>query len=82
MNLEANKEARDYVASLVERARKAQEAIEDYTQEQVDKLVATVVWNIVKDGPAQEISKLAVEESKMGLIAQAHAQPAIALFGN
>lgn len=66
MNLEANKEARDYVASLVERARKAQEAIEDYTQEQVDKLVATVVWNIVKDGPAQEISKLAVEESKMG----------------
>lgn len=59
-------EARDYVSSLVERARKAQEAIEDYTQEQVDRLVTTVVWNIVKDGPAQEISKLAVEESKMG----------------
>ncbi len=66
MSLEVDKKTREYIASLVERARKAQEAIEDYTQEQVDKLVATVVWNIVKDGPAQEISKLAVEESKMG----------------
>ncbi|QEK12925.1 aldehyde dehydrogenase family protein [Crassaminicella thermophila] len=58
--------AKEYVTELVKRARKAQESIEDYTQEQVDKLVAAVVWNIVKDGPAQEISKLAVEESKMG----------------
>ncbi|WP_432408334.1 aldehyde dehydrogenase family protein [Wukongibacter sp. M2B1] len=66
MCLEVNKEAKAYVASLVERARRAQETIEDYTQEQVDRLVATVVWNIVKDGPAQEISKLAVEESRMG----------------
>lgn len=66
MNLEVNKESREYVASLVERARKAQEVIEDYTQEQVDKLVAAVVWDIVKDGPAQEISKIAVEESQMG----------------
>lgn len=66
MSLEVNAEAREYVLSLVERARKAQEAIEDYTQEQVDRLLTTVVWNIVKDGPAQEISKLAVDESKMG----------------
>lgn len=66
MGAEVNKETKEYVTSLVERARKAQEVIEDYTQEQVDKLVATVVWNIVKDGPAQEISKLAVEESRMG----------------
>ncbi|WP_432407850.1 aldehyde dehydrogenase family protein [Wukongibacter sp. M2B1] len=66
MDLEVNKEAKAYVESLIERARKAQETIEDYTQEQVDRLVATVVWNIVKDGPAQEISKLAVEESRMG----------------
>lgn len=66
MNFEIDKEAREYVESLIKRARKAQESIEDYTQEQVDKLVTAVVWNIVKDGPAQEISKLAVEESRMG----------------
>lgn len=56
----------EFVASLVKRARKAQESIEDYSQEQVDRLVTAIVWNIVKDGPAQEISKLAVEESRMG----------------
>lgn len=59
-------ESKEFIKGLVDRARKAQEAIEHYTQEQVDTLVEAVVWNIVKDGPAQEISKLAVEESKMG----------------
>lgn len=59
-------QAQEYVAGLVERARKAQETIENYSQEQVDQLVEAVVWNIVKDGPAQEISKMAVEESRMG----------------
>ncbi|MEN1761013.1 aldehyde dehydrogenase family protein [Anoxynatronum sibiricum] len=61
-----NQEAVEYVAGLIERARKAQEAIEYYSQEQVDELVEALVWNIVKDGPAQEISKMAVEESRMG----------------
>lgn len=59
-------QSKEYIEGLVKRARKAQESIEDYTQEQVDELVTAVVWNIVKDGPAQEISELAVEESKMG----------------
>ena len=66
MNDAANQDAVTFVSELVERARKAQEAIEYYTQEQVDELVEAVVWNIVKDGPAQEISKMAVEESGMG----------------
>lgn len=61
-----NNNAVEFVSNLVDRARKAQEAIEDYTQEQVDRLVTAIVWNIVKDGPAQEISKLAEEESRMG----------------
>lgn len=59
-------QSREYIQGLVKRARKAQEAIEHYTQEQVDELVAAVVWNIVRDGPAQKISELAVEESGMG----------------
>ncbi len=66
MTNETNLNAEEFVKGLVDRARKAQEAIEDYTQEQVDRLVEAVVWNIVKDGPAQEISMLAVEESRMG----------------
>ncbi len=66
MSNEMNLNAAEYVAGLVKRARAAQEAIEYYNQEQVDKLVRAVVWNVVKDGPAQEISKLAVEESRMG----------------
>ena len=61
-----NQEAVNSVTELVNRARKAQESIEHYTQEQVDELVDAVVWNIVKDGPAQEISKMAYEESRMG----------------
>jgi sulfoacetaldehyde dehydrogenase len=66
MNDQIQISAEEYVAGLIERARKAQEAIEYYTQEQVDELVEAVVWNIVKDGPAQEISRMAVEESGMG----------------
>lgn len=66
MSAEVNVNAAEYVAGLIKRARAAQEVAENYTQEQVDKLVAAVVWNIVKDGPAQEISRLAVEESRMG----------------
>lgn len=66
MSTEQNLNAAEFVAGLIKRARAAQEAIEYYDQEQVDKLVRAVVWNIVKDGPAQEISKLAVEESRMG----------------
>ncbi len=66
MTQEKSTSSKEYIESLVERARKAQEMIDNYTQEQVDKLVTAVVWDIVKDGPAQEISKLAVEESRMG----------------
>ncbi len=64
MSTEIN--VQEYVAGLIKRARVAQAVAESFTQEQVDKLITAIVWNIVKDGPAQEISRLAVEESKMG----------------
>jgi len=57
---------KSYVASLIERARVAQRAIENYTQEQVDELVTALVWDVVKDGPAQKIAQLAIDESQMG----------------
>ncbi|WHH61008.1 aldehyde dehydrogenase family protein [Petroclostridium sp. X23] len=64
MNSEMN--AQEYVAGLMQRARKAQEIAESYTQEKVDKLVKALAWTAVQEGNAQEISKMAVEESRLG----------------
>lgn len=64
MSAEAN--VKEYIAGLVKRAREAQKVAESFTQERVDELVTAIVWDIVRDGPAQEISKLAVDESSMG----------------
>lgn len=61
-----NQPASEYVAGLIDRARKAQEAIDKYTQEQIDRLVEAVVWNIVKKEHAEDIIKLAFEETRMG----------------
>lgn len=61
-----NTNAAEFVARLMARARNAQEAIENYTQEEVNRLVKAVVWNVVKPDTAHEIARLAVEESGMG----------------
>jgi sulfoacetaldehyde dehydrogenase len=58
--------AQEYIKGLIKRAREAQKIADSYSQERVDNLVKAIAWNIVKDGPAQEIAKLAVEESGMG----------------
>lgn len=57
---------KNFIAGLITRARKAQSVAEDYSQEKVDELVTAIVWDIVKDGPAQKIAQLAVDESQMG----------------
>ena len=57
---------KEYIASLVARARIAQAVAENYTQEKVDELVGAVVWDIIKDGPAQKIAQMAVDETKLG----------------
>ncbi len=57
----------DYVAHLVKRARVAQKAVENYTQEQVDKLVLAISFGMgVKKGVAEELATLALEETKLG----------------
>lgn len=58
--------ASEYVASLIERARKAQEIAEGFDQERVDHLTTAIVWNIVKHENADKIAKLAVEETQYG----------------
>ncbi|HMM72993.1 MAG TPA: aldehyde dehydrogenase family protein, partial [Rhodocyclaceae bacterium] len=52
------------VTSIVERARVAQQAIDHYTQEQVDALVLAVGWSVVKDREA--LARLAVDEGGFG----------------
>ena len=59
-------EAKDVIAGLVQRSRAAQAVAESFSQEYIDKLITAITWDIVKDGPAQKISQMAVEESGMG----------------
>ncbi|MDL2259493.1 aldehyde dehydrogenase family protein [Deltaproteobacteria bacterium OttesenSCG-928-K17] len=57
----------DYVAGLVERARKAQKSVENYTQQQVDALVRAVAYELgVKEGVAEELATMALEETGLG----------------
>jgi len=53
------------IDSLISRARKAQEAIENYSQEEVDLMVSAVGWETYKQADA--IARLAVEETGMGV---------------
>lgn len=62
----ATSEEKKYVSELIERARKAQQIAEKFDQERVDHLITAIVWNIVKPGTIEEISKFAVEETGLG----------------
>ena len=54
-----------YIQELIERSRKAQQVLATYTQEQVDaivKMFAQVIFD-----HAEELAKLAIEETRMGV---------------
>ena len=59
--------AHDYVASLVEKGRKAQAIANNFTQEDVDLLTAAVAYNLTKGGKALKYGEMLVEESGMGI---------------
>lgn len=59
--------AHDYVASLVEKARKAQAIAEGFTQEQVDELTGAVAYALTKPEVALKFGEMLVEESGMGV---------------
>lgn len=59
-------DAKELVAKLIERARKAQEIADTYSQERVDELVKAIAWALVKEENAVKVAQLAVEESKLG----------------
>jgi len=54
------------VAALVERSRVAQQAIEHYSQEQVDELIRAMVWSVARPGVAEQIAQFTVEETQLG----------------
>lgn len=54
------------VTQTVARARAAQMAIADYTQEQVDDLCTAVAWAVARPDRAEALAKLAVDEGGFG----------------
>ncbi len=54
------------VGDLIRRARQAQEAIERYTQPEVDALTTAVAWSVVRQDRAEALAKLAVDEGGFG----------------
>jgi acyl-CoA reductase-like NAD-dependent aldehyde dehydrogenase len=54
------------VSQIVARARAAQAAIADYTQDQVDELCTAVAWSVARPERAEALAKLAVEEGGFG----------------
>ncbi len=54
------------IAALVERSRKAQAQIENYTQAQVDALIRAMVWAVAKPGVAEKIAQFTVDETQLG----------------
>ena len=54
------------IAALVERSRKAQEQISNYTQAQVDDLIRAMVWAVAEEKVAEKIATHTVEETQLG----------------
>ena len=54
------------VQTLIDRARVAQAAIEDYSQRQVDDLIRAMVWAVCQPPVAERIARLAIDESCLG----------------
>lgn len=59
-------EAAHEIQGLIERSRKAQAQIENYTQEQVDALIRAMVWAVARPGMAEKIAQFTVEETQLG----------------
>lgn len=57
-------ETREYIQSLVDRARVAQQEFETYSQEQVDRAVRAIGKIIYDNG--EMLAKMAVDETRMG----------------
>ena len=59
-------ESKAYIDGYIERARKAQAVIENYSQSQVDRLVMAIAKTVYDN--AEYLAELAVEETQMGVL--------------
>ena len=58
--------ARQEMAEMIERSRRAQEQIANYSQEQVDELIRAMVYAVAKEDRAEEIAQFTIEETQLG----------------
>ncbi len=63
---DAQQQAEQQIAALVERSRIAQEQIADYTQEQVDELIRAMVYSVAREDRAEEIAQFTIDETQLG----------------
>lgn len=66
MAKKTHEEVSAYIAGLMERARAAQAVLDTYTQEQVDKLIAVIAYEMTRMPVKQELAELALEETELG----------------
>lgn len=62
-------DAEAVVSALVSRARMAQSIYADYTQQQVDDVVAAVAWTLLQPHNNERLSMQAVADTGMGVVA-------------
>jgi sulfoacetaldehyde dehydrogenase len=58
--------ATSIVAELVDKAREAMSVFISYDQEQVNEVVQAVAWAIIKQENAEELARLAIEDTGLG----------------
>lgn len=54
------------VSEQMELARKAQAAVAEYTQEQIDEICLAIGWEVYKDDNIEKLARMAVEETGYG----------------
>ncbi|MDL2307888.1 aldehyde dehydrogenase, partial [Desulfovibrio sp. OttesenSCG-928-C06] len=54
------------VDELLAAARKAQKAVAEYTQEQIDEVCLSVAWEVYNDKNIDILARMAVEETGYG----------------
>jgi sulfoacetaldehyde dehydrogenase len=64
-----SEEAKNQVQEMIKKARAAMDEIADYSQEKIDDLCNKVAMAAAKEEDAQRIAEMAVEETKMGVVA-------------
>ncbi|MEK9672461.1 MAG: aldehyde dehydrogenase family protein [Rhodospirillaceae bacterium] len=62
----ADRDAREVIAGLMDRARKAMNQFADADQARVDEAVTALAWSIYKPARAEELAKIAVEDTGLG----------------